>query len=124
MCLDQTFLGLRFGRYFKQTHIATLGSAYIKSYSAPEIRVARWFVFQTKNPNLGKFWGALQWKFLAYVKTIWSILRPLEIFYGHLVYIVTIRYSIPNLVNCIKKNLATLPEINSLRKMHSTDSFR
>jgi hypothetical protein len=28
------------------------------------------------------------------------------------------------LVNCIKKNLATLPEINSLRKMHSTDSFR
>jgi hypothetical protein len=32
--------------------------------------------FQTKNPNLGKFWRVLQWKILVYFMTIWSILRP------------------------------------------------
>jgi hypothetical protein len=26
--------------------------------------------FQTKNPNLGKFWRALQWKILVYFMTI------------------------------------------------------
>jgi hypothetical protein len=51
--------------------------------------------FQTKNPNLGKFWGVLQWKILVYFMTIWSILRPLEIFYGHLVYFVVIWYISP-----------------------------
>jgi hypothetical protein len=44
-------------------------------------RVARWFVFKTKNPNLGKW----KWKIVAYFMTVWFILRPLEIFYGHLV---------------------------------------
>jgi hypothetical protein len=43
--------------------------------------------FQTKNPNLGKFWRVLPWEILVYFMTIWSILRPLEIFYGHLVYL-------------------------------------
>jgi hypothetical protein len=32
--------------------------------------------FQTKNPNLGKFWSVLLWKILIYFMTIWSILRP------------------------------------------------
>jgi hypothetical protein len=40
--------------------------------------------------------------------TIWSILRPLKIFYGHLVYFVVIWYIFPVLVSCTKKNLATL----------------
>jgi hypothetical protein len=48
--------------------------------------------FQTKNPNLGKFWSVLQWKMLVYLMSIWSILRPLELFYGHLVYFVIIWY--------------------------------
>jgi hypothetical protein len=39
-------------------------------------RVARWHIFQTKNPNLGKFWRVLQWK----------------MFYGHLVYFTAILY--------------------------------
>jgi hypothetical protein len=47
---------------------------------------------QTKNPNLGKFWGVLQKKILVYFMTIWSILRLLEIFYGHLVYFIVIWY--------------------------------
>jgi hypothetical protein len=44
--------------------------------------------FQTKNPNLGKFWRVLQWKMLVHFMSIWSILRPLEIFNGRLVYFV------------------------------------
>jgi hypothetical protein len=35
--------------------------------------------FQTKNPNLGKFWRALEWKFyghLNYFMVIWYILWP------------------------------------------------
>jgi hypothetical protein len=51
--------------------------------------------FQTKNPNLGKFWGFLQWKIFVYFMTIWSILRTLEIFYGHLVHFVVIWYISP-----------------------------
>jgi hypothetical protein len=29
--------------------------------------------FQTKNPNLGKFWRALVWKMLIYFMDIWNI---------------------------------------------------
>jgi hypothetical protein len=29
--------------------------------------------FQTKNPNLGKFWRALEWKLLVYFMVIWNI---------------------------------------------------
>jgi hypothetical protein len=46
--------------------------------------------FQTKNPYLGKFWSVLQWKMLVYFMPIWSILRPLQIFYGHLVFFAVI----------------------------------
>jgi hypothetical protein len=38
-------------------------------------RVARWFIFKTKNPNLGKFWMALEWKMLVYFMGICNILR-------------------------------------------------
>jgi hypothetical protein len=31
--------------------------------------------FQTKNPNLGKFWRVLQWKMMVYFMVTWSILR-------------------------------------------------
>jgi hypothetical protein len=48
--------------------------------------------FQTKYPNLGKFWRALQWKMLAYFVVIWSILLPFGIFGCHLVYLVAIWY--------------------------------
>jgi hypothetical protein len=49
-------------------------------------RVARWFPFQTKNPYLGKFWRALDWKIWIYFKAIWNILLTFEIFYDHLVH--------------------------------------
>jgi hypothetical protein len=41
--------------------------------------------FQTKNPNLGKFWWVLRWNLLVYFMDTWSILRSFVIFYGHLV---------------------------------------
>jgi hypothetical protein len=41
--------------------------------------------FQTKNPNLGKFWRALDWK-------MFYILWPFGIFYGDLGYFMTIWY--------------------------------
>jgi hypothetical protein len=51
--------------------------------------------FQTKNPDLGKFGRVLLLKILVYFMTIWSILRMLDIFYGHLVYFVVIWYIFP-----------------------------
>jgi hypothetical protein len=63
--------------------------------------------FQTKNPNLGKFWWVLLWKILVYFMTIWSLLRPLEIFYGHLVYFVVIWFIFPRFGILDQKNLAT-----------------
>jgi hypothetical protein len=45
--------------------------------------------FQTKNPNLGKFWMVLEWKELVYFKATRSIILP---FYGHSVYFVVIWY--------------------------------
>jgi hypothetical protein len=41
--------------------------------------------FQTKNPDLGKFWRVLHWKMLGYYMAIWYILRLVGILYGQLV---------------------------------------
>jgi hypothetical protein len=48
--------------------------------------------FQTKNPNLGKFWRAQDWKMLIYFKAIWNISQKFGIFYDHLVHFVFIWY--------------------------------
>jgi hypothetical protein len=61
---------------------------------APD-QVCQMVCFQTKNCNSGKFWRVLPWEILVNFKTIWSILRPLEIFCGHLVYFVVICYIFP-----------------------------
>jgi hypothetical protein len=75
--------------------------------------------FQTKNPNMGKYWRVLLWKILVYLMTIWSILRPLEIFYSHLVYfVVSLLFFYPVLVFWIKKNLATLIICNTEWPQH------
>jgi hypothetical protein len=44
--------------------------------------------FQTKNPNLGKFWNAIDWKMLRYFMAICNIFWALGIFYDHLVHFV------------------------------------
>jgi hypothetical protein len=46
--------------------------------------------FQTKNSDMGTFGTALQWKTFVCFMDIWSILRPFDMFYGHLVYFVGI----------------------------------
>jgi hypothetical protein len=46
--------------------------------------------FQNKNPNLGKFWSALDWKLLINFMAIWNILLRFATFYGHLVNFVVI----------------------------------
>jgi hypothetical protein len=51
--------------------------------------------FQTKNPNLGKFWMALHWKMLVYFMAIWNILQTFGIFYGHMVHFRVIWYIFP-----------------------------
>jgi hypothetical protein len=72
-----------------------------------ETRVARWFIFQTINPNLGKFWKALDWQMFMYFAAIWNI-------YGFLEYFMSIWYIFPVLVSCTMRNLATLIETETL----------
>jgi hypothetical protein len=67
--------------------------------------------FQTKNPNLGKFWKALDWKMLIYFMPILNILPTFGIFYNHSAHFAFIWHISPVLVSCAKKNLATLPQI-------------
>jgi hypothetical protein len=64
--------------------------------------------FQTKNPNLGNFWRALDWKMLIYFMAICNI-------NGHLGSFMAIWYNLCSfgtffavLVSCTEKNLATL----------------
>jgi hypothetical protein len=75
--------------------------------------------FQTKNPNLGQFWSALDWKLLIYFMDICNILWTLGIFYVCMttwdILHMTIWYMLcsfdtffPVSVSCTKKNLATL----------------
>jgi hypothetical protein len=40
--------------------------------------------FQTKNPNLGKYWRALEWDMLGYFMPVWTTVLPYDINYGHL----------------------------------------
>jgi hypothetical protein len=42
--------------------------------------------FPTKNPNLGKFWRAFDWKMFIYFMAIWNILRTFGKVYDHLVH--------------------------------------
>jgi hypothetical protein len=59
-------------------------------------RVARWYTnSHTKNPNLGIFWRALEWKLLVFFMAIWFILQPFGIFCSFLVCFEVIWYIFP-----------------------------
>jgi hypothetical protein len=62
--------------------------------------------FQSKNPNLGKFWSAIDWKMLIYFMAVWNILLRFGRFSGHLVHFVFIWYIFS--VFWYHVNLATL----------------
>jgi hypothetical protein len=51
-----------------------------------QTRVARWFIFKPKNPNL----GGPGMENVGIFMTIWNILRPFGKFYGNLVQFVVI----------------------------------
>jgi hypothetical protein len=61
--------------------------------------------FKPKNPNLGKFWRALEWKIFVYSMAIWNIYGLFGIFYGELV---SIWYIFPRFGILCQENLATL----------------
>jgi hypothetical protein len=68
--------------------------------------------FQTKNPILGKFWRVyIFWTFgllcsnLVCFTAIWSILRPFDIFYDHLLYFVVIWYIFPPVWYVVPRNI-------------------
>jgi hypothetical protein len=48
--------------------------------------------FQTKNPNLGRFWRVLQWKMFVSFMVTWVDFSVCVIFYGHFGRFVVIRY--------------------------------
>jgi hypothetical protein len=48
--------------------------------------------FQTENPNLGKFWRALDWKMLINFTDNCTTLQTFGIFYDHLVIFVFVWY--------------------------------
>jgi hypothetical protein len=54
--------------------------------------------FQTKNPDLGKFWRVLQSKMLVYFMAIWYILWSFGICCGNLVYFIEIWFIFPRFV--------------------------
>jgi hypothetical protein len=58
--------------------------------------------FQAQNPKVGKFLRVLLWKMLVVFMTFGHILRPLRIFFAHLVHFVVMWYIFPVLVYCIK----------------------
>jgi hypothetical protein len=59
--------------------------------------------FQAKNPNLGKFWRALDWKMLIYYMATWNILQIFGLTCDHLVHFVFIWYIFPVLLSRNKK---------------------
>jgi hypothetical protein len=65
-------------------------------------------LFSNQNPNLGKFWMALDWKVFQYFMAIWNILWRFGIFYDHLYYSHSFGTFFRFLMSCTKKNLATL----------------
>jgi hypothetical protein len=64
--------------------------------------------FQTKNPNFGKFWRALDCIMLLYFMAIGNILLRFGKFYGHFVHFVFIWYTLPVFGIMSQKNLVTL----------------
>jgi hypothetical protein len=77
--------GFRFKRCVRSR--VKLGEKVQKNFWKKNIYLHRcqMVYFQTKNPNLGKFWRELQWKMLVF---LWTF----GLLYGHLVYFMDIWY--------------------------------
>jgi hypothetical protein len=73
--------------------------------------------FQTQNPNLGKFWRALDWKMLIDFKAIWNILQAFGMFYDHLEHFVFIWNIFSGLGNIYQEKSGN-PETDSSTSMY------
>jgi hypothetical protein len=82
----------------------------VRSFLLPETRVARWYIFIQKIPNLGTFVSVLELKLLVCFIIICNILWPFVICYSPFVKFVVLWSIFPVLVCFTKKNMATLPE--------------
>jgi hypothetical protein len=79
---------------------------------AGNIQGCQMVCFQTKNPNLGKFWRALDWKKL--------ILWPFGIFYGYLVNFVFIWYILSRFGNMYQEKSGNPGNITVARRLRRT----
>jgi hypothetical protein len=81
--------------------------------------------FQTKYPNLGIFWRALECKMLVYFMTIWNIWQPFVISilwsFGKFYWPFTTFFT--SLVSCTKKNLAILNNCETSRLSPKTNEL-
>jgi hypothetical protein len=80
------------------------------------LRVARWFSFQTQNPDFGKIWRALEWKMLYYFMTIRNILRLFGIIYGLLVWFVVIWYMYFYVLVCLAQEKSGNPGVAAAQR--------
>jgi glycosyltransferase involved in cell wall biosynthesis len=75
--------------FVRKSDLQNVFAARIFSTVVVTARVARWYIFKPKKPNLGKFLRVLQWKILVYFMDIWSIFRPFRIYFMALWYILS-----------------------------------
>jgi hypothetical protein len=61
---------------------------WLRMYKARKHQGCQMVNFQNKNPKLGPFGRALDWKMLIYFVASWNILQTFGIYYDHLVYFV------------------------------------
>jgi hypothetical protein len=73
----------------KSAHLVTLRGLFLRRCDTCK-QGCQMVCFQTKNPNLGKFWRALDWKMFTYFISIWNISWRFGIFYDHLAHFVFI----------------------------------
>jgi hypothetical protein len=95
-----------FGFFFQIFEIGSRSRSYFSALISKQ--GCQMVCFRTKNPNLGKFWRALEWRMLVYFMPIWNMLWPFGIFNGHLAFIWQFGIFSSALVYCVKNNLATL----------------
>jgi hypothetical protein len=103
---------------------ATSRSTNVAAAAANPYQGCQMVYFQkNKNPYLGKFWRAFDWKTFAYFMTIWYILRPFGKIYGRLVPFVVIWYIFSILV-CWDQAKSGNPAANgSTNKQQKTQSI-
>jgi hypothetical protein len=72
---------LKNGQKIKRFGVQPIGLR--QTFTKDKFQGCQMVYFKTKNPNLGTFWWALEWKVLVYLKAIWYNLWPFGIVCSH-----------------------------------------